>query len=99
RVRRSFDTAPNAALRSIAMTAQFDGVSVADGDRAIELLRRRALTDAERIDIALARHSRALNAGDYAAALAITGELDAYAPALHPRLRLRVLDALYSSGD
>ena len=99
RVRRSFDDAPNSALRSIAMTAQFDGVSVSDGDRALAILGRRALTDAELVDVALARHSRALNTGDYRTALAITGELGAYQPALHPQLRLRVLDALYSNGD
>ncbi|HEY4132638.1 MAG TPA: BTAD domain-containing putative transcriptional regulator, partial [Gemmatimonadaceae bacterium] len=99
RVRRSFDDAPNGALRMIAMTAQFDGVSVVDGDRALAILGRRALTDAELVDVALARHSRALNGGNYKEALEITSELARYQPALHPQLRLRVLDALYSRGD
>jgi hypothetical protein len=52
------------------MTSQFDGASIDDGDRAVEILRGRALSDAERIDAELARHSRALNSDDYATALA-----------------------------
>ncbi|MEP6494177.1 MAG: BTAD domain-containing putative transcriptional regulator [bacterium] len=99
RVRRAFDDAPNGALRSIAMTSQFDGVAVEDGDRALEILRRRSLSDAEETDVALARHSRALNSAQFASALAITEDLGARQPALHPQLRLRVLDALYSRGD
>ena len=99
RVRAAFSSAPNIALRSIAEVGQFDGVSIEDGDRALELLRRRPLTEAEAVDVTLARHSRALNAGDAAAALAITHELAARQSAMHPELRLRVLDALYSIGD
>jgi len=99
RVRSALDDAPNGALRAIAMTSQFDGVSTRDGDRAIEILRRRPLSDAELVDLTLARHSRALNAGDFDAALTITGELGSYQPSLHPHLRLRVLDALYSKGN
>jgi tetratricopeptide (TPR) repeat protein len=64
RARRQFDDAPSAALRAIAMTSQFDGVSMMDGDRAIDILRRRHLSESEQIDLALARHSRALNSGD-----------------------------------
>ncbi|HTE45480.1 MAG TPA: BTAD domain-containing putative transcriptional regulator [Gemmatimonadaceae bacterium] len=99
RVRRAFDDAPNGALRSIAMTSQFDGVSVDDGDRALEILRHRSLSDAEEIDVALARHSRALNSAQFGAALSITDDVGVRQPALHPQLRLRVLDALYSRGD
>lgn len=99
RVRASFSSASNIALRSIAEVGQFDGVSIDDGDRALERLRRRPLTEAEAIDVALARHSRALNAGDAALALAITRELAARQSTMHPELRLRVLDALYSIGD
>jgi tetratricopeptide (TPR) repeat protein len=99
RVRAEFDQAPSDALRNIAMTGQFDGIAVQDGDRAIAILQKRNLSDAELSDLALARHSRALNAGDYAGALAITRELGSYQPALHPQLRLRILDALYSRGD
>ncbi len=94
-VRREFNDAPASALRAIAMTSQFDGVSTEDGDRALEILRHRPLSDEEQIDVALARHSRALTRGDYAGALAITTELGAIQPALHPQLRLRVLDGLY----
>jgi hypothetical protein len=81
------------------MTTQFDGVSVSDGDDALDILRRRPLSGAEEMDVVLARHSRALNSGDFGLALAITNELGARQPALHPQLRLRVLDALYSNGD
>ncbi len=99
RLRRAFGDASNSALRSIAMTSQVDGVSLDDGDQAIEILRHRTLTDAEEIDVMLARHSRALSSGNTGQALAITEELGARQPALHPQLRLRVLDALYSTGD
>ena len=99
RARRAFDDAPNSALRSIAMTSQFDGVSIDDGDRALSILRGRRLTEAEALDVALAYHSRALNADDSGAALAITARVGAAQPSTHPQLRLRVLDALYSKGD
>ena len=99
RVRRQFADAPSGALRSVAMTAQFDGVGVGDGDLAIEILRRRAVTDAERVDVALARHSRALNRDDHNTAHAITRELESSPPGLHVGLRLRLLDALYSGED
>jgi len=99
RVRRAFDDAPNSALRSIAMTSQFDGVSVDDGDRALSILRGRRLTDPEALDIALAYHSRALNSDDPGAALTITGRVGSAQPSTHPQLRLRVLDALYARGN
>jgi len=98
-VRASLEKAPSAALRAIAMTGQVDGVGLADGDRAIEILRKRAVSDAEQIDAALARHSRALNRGDTAAALAVTNELAVIDPGTHPHYRLRVLDALYGDGS
>jgi DNA-binding SARP family transcriptional activator/tetratricopeptide (TPR) repeat protein/TolB-like protein len=99
RARRAFENAPNSALRAIAMTSQFDGVSIDDGDRALEILRRRPLSDAEGMDVTLARHSRALNSGNFAAALAITTELGARQPSLHPQLRLRILDVMYAGAD
>jgi DNA-binding SARP family transcriptional activator/TolB-like protein len=98
RVRAHLGDAPSGALRNIAMTSQFDGIDVPDGDRAIEILARRAITDGERVDVALARHSRALNRGDRVAANAIARDLESFPPGLHAGLRLRVLDALYS-GD
>ena len=98
-VREGFESAPSAALRAIAMTGQVDGVGLADGDRAVEILRRRAVSDAEQIDAALARHSRALNRGDTTAALAMTDEIGAIDPGTHPHYRLRVLDALYGGGS
>ena len=99
RIRDEFDSAPSSALRSIAMTGQFDGVAVADGDRALDILERRALTRGERIDVALARHSRALNRGEFSEALKIADEMGREEPGFHPDLRLRVLDALYAGGD
>ncbi len=99
RVRAGLADAPSGALRSIAMTAQSDGIGVGDGDRAIEILRRRAITDGERVDVALARHSRALNRGDRVTAAAIVRDLESFPPGVHAGLRLRVLDALYSGED
>ena len=98
-MRAGLESVPSAALRAIAMTGQVDGVGLADGDRAIEILRKRAASDADQIDAALARHSRALNRGDTAAALAITNELAAIDPGTHAHYRLRVLDALYGGGS
>jgi hypothetical protein len=98
-LRPGLESAPSAALRAIAMTGQVDGVGLSDGDRAIEILRGRAASGAEQIDAALARHSRALNRGDTAAALAVTNEIAAIEPGTHPQLRLRVLDALYGGGS
>ena len=51
------------------------------------------------LDVDLARHSRALNSGDYAGAMAVTVDIGARQPALHAQLRLRVLDALYSGAN
>jgi len=99
RIRDEFQDAPTSALRSIAMTGQFDGVAVEDGDRALDILRHRAVNRAERIDVALARHSRALNRGEFAEALKVVDELGTYEPGSHPDLRLRVLDALYAGSD
>lgn len=98
-LRAGLESAPSAALRAIAMTGQVDGIGLADGDRAIEILRRRAVSTAEQVDAALARHSRAMNRGDTAAALAVTNELGAIEPGTHPQFRLRVLDALYGGGS
>jgi DNA-binding SARP family transcriptional activator/TolB-like protein len=98
-LRASLEAAPSASLRAIAMTGQVDGIGLADGDRAIEILRRRAISDADQIDAALARHSRALNRGDTAAALAVTNEIGTLDPGTHPHFRLRVLDALYGGGS
>ena len=98
-LRAGLESAPSAALRAIAMTGQVDGIGLSDGDRAIELLRRRATSGAEQIDAALARHSRALNRGDTAAALAVTNEIGAIEPGTHPQFRLRVLDAVYGGGS
>jgi len=98
-LRAGLESAPSAALRAIAMTGQVDGIGLADGDRAIEILRRRAASGAEQIDAALARHSRALNRGDTAAALAVTNEIATIEPGTHPQFRLRVLDALYGGGS
>ena len=98
-LRSGLEKAASAALRAIAMTGQVDGIGLSDGDRAIEILRGRAASGADQIDAALARHSRALNRGDTAAALAVTNEIGAIEPGTHPQLRLRVLDALYGGGS
>jgi len=98
-LRAGLESAPSAALRAIAMTGQVDGIGLADGDRAIDILRRRAVSDAEQIDAALARHSRALNRGDTTTALAVTNEIGTLEPGTHPHYRLRVLDAVYGGGS
>ena len=92
--------APNAALRSIAMTSQFDGASIDDGDRARRDSSTSPLSDAERIDVELARAQPRVEQRRLRDGVGADRECGRAAqPALHPELRLRVLDALYSNGD
>lgn len=86
-------------LRNIVMASVFGQVNLDDGWRAATWLRRRAQTRAEAVDAELALHSVALNSGRVADALAATTRLSELRPDSHAYLRLRVLDALYASGD
>lgn len=96
------DTMPHlgrANLRSIALAAQFDVVALADGRRAIDILRSRAVRTADRLEAVEAAHALSLNQGrlrDAEAALRELAELQLGSRALQ---RLRVMNALYGDGD
>ncbi|HVX38850.1 MAG TPA: BTAD domain-containing putative transcriptional regulator [Gemmatimonadaceae bacterium] len=96
------DTLPaldHMTLRSIVMASVFGQIGLDDGWRAASWLRRRSRTLTERVDAELATHSVALNSGRVSDALAATTRLSQLRPDSHAYLRLRVLDALYASGD
>jgi tetratricopeptide (TPR) repeat protein len=99
RMRERFDSLDISALRWIALTSQHDGIAVDDGNRALELLRTRAARLAHRREAVLGLHSMALLRGQPDEALALTGELDDGQPGSRSAERIRVLDALYGSGD
>lgn len=86
-------------IRAIALASQFDAVGVDDGRQAVDILASRASTGDERVDAVLAAHSLALNTGRISEALAQTTRLRDLRPDSHAYLRLRVLDAIYGSGD
>lgn len=86
-------------LRNIVMASVFGQVSLDDGWRAAGWLRKRAQTLSEQVDAELATHSVALNSGRVAEAVSATTRLGELRPDSHAYLRLRVLDALYASGD
>ena len=101
-LRRIRDTLPAlgpVTLRAIIRASQFDGIGVADGARALGVLRQRPSPVADVANVALAEHSLAMNRGRPRDALAATSRLRRALPGSHAWLRLRVLDALYADGD
>jgi hypothetical protein len=96
------DTLPRlgpVTLRAIARASQFDAAAIDDGDRALDVLRRRATRMSDVAAVALAEHSAAMNRGRPRDALAATSRLRRALPSSHAWLRLRILDALYADGD
>jgi DNA-binding SARP family transcriptional activator/tetratricopeptide (TPR) repeat protein/TolB-like protein len=89
----------DATLRTIAMASQYDGIAPEHGARALGIRELRATRVADRIDVLLAQHSQALNAGRPVQALDATERLEELRPGMRAHLRLRVLDALYGDGD
>jgi DNA-binding SARP family transcriptional activator len=99
RVRQRLDGMSDAGLRAVAMSAMYDGVPGADGQRALALLRARAARANERLDALVGEHALLLNQGRVASAFEATEEMKDVAPGPQLHLRLRVTDALYSVGD
>ena len=99
RLRGSLRRLDPSTLRAMAMASQFDGLGVADGAHAIEILGAGTTRRADQVDVLLARHSMAVQQGRPKAALDITTRLAALRLGSHTHLRLRVLDALYAEGD
>jgi len=99
RVRGSLRRLDPSTLRAMAMASQFDGLGVADGAHAMEILGAGTTRRADQVDVLLARHSMAVQQGRPQAALDVTTRLAALRLGSHTHLRLRVLDALYAEGD
>jgi hypothetical protein len=88
-----------ANLRALAQASQFDVVALADGRRALRILRDRPARLVERVDVAEAEHSLALNQGRLRDAMDATNRLHDLLPDARAHLRLRVLDAMYGDGS
>lgn len=99
RVRARFPSLGESSLRAVAMTAQHDGVGLADGARALRLLEAGADLAREQADVLLAQHALALLQGRPVLAGDVIERLEDVQPGSHAPLRLRVLDALYADGD
>jgi hypothetical protein len=99
RLRTDLPRMTDASLRAIAMSSQYDGVGIDDGERALRLWRRRVVRGAEELDALLAEHSLAMNRGHPIVALDLTEQLEEVQPGSRAHLRLRVLDAIYGGGD
>ncbi|MCC6316478.1 MAG: hypothetical protein IT361_02215 [Gemmatimonadaceae bacterium] len=96
--RAGFGEASDDALRRIAMSALAEGEYLDDGVEALRTRGLRTQNTGARIDVVLAEHAYALNAGSPSRALLATRRLaDLESSGAH--LRLRILDALYGSGD
>lgn len=96
-LRRTFSTMPAPSLRLIALSSQDDGVEVADAERALFALQKRAVRQTEREDMLRGLQALALNRGQPARVLEYIDDAEeAQAPSA---ARLRILDALYGEGD
>jgi DNA-binding SARP family transcriptional activator/TolB-like protein len=88
-----------ANLRAVALTSQYAGLRMHDGQRALALLEARATNWQDALEILIAQHSLVMNLGRPADAYEITRHMQRLSPASRAHLRLRVLDAVYASGD
>lgn len=99
RVRSSLPELGPRNLRAIALTAQFDVISLEDARLAIRQLRARATRAEDRLDAVLAEHALALNQGRVEDALSASDRLSQLLPNTRAHVRLRILDGLYGDGD
>jgi DNA-binding SARP family transcriptional activator len=98
-VRTRFRVMDTPSLRTIALAGQYDARGMADARAALDRLRTRSMTQAERVTTVLLEHSLAMNEGRAADALAATDRLHRVLPGSDAWLRFRILDALYAGGD
>jgi tetratricopeptide (TPR) repeat protein len=87
-----------ANLRAIVLASQVDAVGLDDGMRALKELRSRSAARGS-VDLVLAEYSMALNQGRVRDAEELLVELQSLVPNSVVDLQLRVLAALYGSGD
>lgn len=85
-----------ATLRALARASQFDAVALGDARRALGELRSRTAQTSERVEIAVAHHSLALNEGRLRDARNALDRIKDLQPGSGAHLRLQVLDALYA---
>lgn len=98
-LRRTFSTMPAPSLRLIALSSQNDGVEVADAERALLALQKRAVRHAEREDVLLGLQALALSRGYPAQAREYIDDAEEAQAPSESLARLRILDALYGNGD
>lgn len=99
RIRAELPRLDDANLRAVAVSSQFDGVALDDGERALRIRRARATRTATLIDVLLGQHSMAVARGKPILALDVIEQVQELQPGSRAHLRLRVLDALYAEGD
>jgi DNA-binding SARP family transcriptional activator len=100
-VERHMAAMPAASLRAIAVSAQYHGIRLGDADRALGVLRSRAVGGAERRDADLALYALAMNRGQPARAARVLGDLERPRAGVEGNREehLLVLGALYGGGD
>jgi hypothetical protein len=92
---------PSASLRAIVLSSQVNGIALGDAERALAVLRGRVVRGADWGDYQLAEHALAQNLGQPRRALRALEALENARSSTEPGLaaRMRVLDALYGTGD
>lgn len=95
----AFATRDRESLRDAAMAAQHGLLPREAGQRALSLLAARQRTTVDRLDVLLAQHSSAVQAGDDARRRRVIADLDAAAPGLNGGRRLLALDAIVLGRD
>jgi serine/threonine-protein kinase len=98
-LRGQMSNMPAASLRLIALSGQYNAISLPDAQRAISVLWSRVARGAERADVLLARHALALNRGARAQAVDASRLLADDRSHRAFAARLQVTDYLYGGGD
>jgi hypothetical protein len=98
---RRLATLPAASLRTVTLWAQYHGMRLADAERAVSILRSRAVRDDERRDAELALFAMRLIRGVMARASPVFNDAEQQNSLVEAAIfdRLRVLVAMYAGGD
>jgi DNA-binding SARP family transcriptional activator/tetratricopeptide (TPR) repeat protein len=88
-----------ARLRSVALTSQYNRFGTSEADSALRFLLGKAADADDALTLLTGLHSSALSRGDAPEALELTRRMQRIRPAGRAHLRLRILDALYSTHD
>jgi DNA-binding SARP family transcriptional activator len=98
-LRRAMPSLPSTSLRTIVLSSQFNGLPTRDAQRAIAILRSRAVSVADRGKWLLAEHALALNRGELEHAARVIDQLEDVLPLSPLPERSRLLDAQYGGAD